>query len=87
VLFLFLRLLTHRHHKLATPGFVAGAFVAGYGLARTSAEFFRQPDIQIGYLAGGLTMGMLLSVPMIVIGIATMVIVSRRAGQNAVEKA
>ena len=66
VLFLVLRLLTHRYHKLATPGFVAGAFVAGYGAARTFAEFFRQPDIQIGYLAGGLTMGMLLSVPMIV---------------------
>ena len=78
MLFLVLRLLTHRYHKLATPGFVAGAFVAGYGAARTFAEFFRQPDIQIGYLAGGLTMGMLLSVPMIAIGIATMVIVSRR---------
>jgi phosphatidylglycerol:prolipoprotein diacylglycerol transferase len=79
VLFLFLRLLTHRFHKLATPGFLAGAFAAGYGAARTFAEFFREPDIQIGFLAGGLTMGMLLSVPMIVIGVGVMVWASRRA--------
>ncbi len=87
VLFLFLRLLTHRYHRLATPGFVSGGFVAGYGVARTFVEFFRQPDIQIGYLAGGLTMGMLLSVPMILIGIATMIWSARRAAPGAMEKA
>ena len=78
VLFLFLRLLTHRYHKLATPGFLSGAFAAGYGVARTFAEFFREPDIQIGYLAGGLTMGMILSIPMILAGIGLMVWASRR---------
>ena len=78
VLFLVLRLLTHRYHKLRTPGFVSGAFATGYGLARTFSEFFREPDIQIGYLAGGLTMGMILSIPMILAGIALMVWVSRR---------
>ena len=51
-------MLTHRFHKLPQPGFVSGAFAAGYGVARTFVEFFREPDIQIGYLAGGLTMGM-----------------------------
>ena len=54
VLFLVLRMLTHRFLKLRTPGFVAGAFVAGYGLARIFVEFFREPDQQIGYLAGRL---------------------------------
>ena len=44
-------------------------FCVGYGVARVFVEFFREPDIQIGYLAGGLTMGMLLSLPMIVVGI------------------
>ncbi len=78
VLFLVLRVLTHRYHKLATRGFVSGAFCAGYGAARTFAEFFREPDIQIGYLAGGLTMGMLLSVPMILFGIGLMIWASRR---------
>jgi phosphatidylglycerol:prolipoprotein diacylglycerol transferase len=87
VLFLVLRLLTHRYRKLATQGFVAGAFVAFYGVARTFAEFFREPDIQIGYLAGGLTMGMLLSVPMILVGIGVMVWAARRPGEQAVDKA
>ena len=65
----------------ATPGFVSGAFAAGYGVARTFVEFFREPDIQIGYLAGGLTMGMLLSIPMIVAGVALMLwVVAAEAG-------
>jgi phosphatidylglycerol:prolipoprotein diacylglycerol transferase len=77
-LFILLRILTHRYHKLETPAFVSGAFAAGYGTARTLVEFFREPDIQIGYLAGGLTMGMLLSIPMIVAGVVTMIWASRR---------
>jgi phosphatidylglycerol:prolipoprotein diacylglycerol transferase len=78
VLFLVLRVLTHRYHKLAQPAFVSGAFAAGYGAARTFAEFFREPDVQIGFLAGGLTMGMLLSIPMIFAGIGVMLWASRR---------
>ena len=78
VLFLVLRILTHRFHKLAQPAFISGAFAAGYGAARTFVEFFREPDIQIGYLAGGLTMGMLLSIPMIAAGIGVMLWASRR---------
>ena len=78
VLFIFLRILTHRYHRLATPALVSGGFALGYGLARTLNEFFREPDIQIGYLAGGLTMGMLLSIPMIVFGIGLMIWSARR---------
>ena len=85
-LFLFLRLLTHRYHRLAHPGFVSGGFAAGYGVARTFVEFFREPDIQLGYFAGGLTMGMLLSVPMIVVGVALMIWSARR-GAPAVRQA
>jgi phosphatidylglycerol:prolipoprotein diacylglycerol transferase len=77
-LFFFLRILTHRYHKLATRGFVSGGFCAGYGAARTFVEFFREPDVQIGYLAGGLTMGMLLSIPMILFGIGLMIWAARR---------
>lgn len=48
---------------------VAGLFGVGYGLARISCEYFREPDIQLGFLFGNwLTMGMLLSLPMVVIG-------------------
>jgi phosphatidylglycerol---prolipoprotein diacylglyceryl transferase len=78
VLFLLIRLATHRYHKLATRGFVSGVFCAGYGVARTFVELFREPDAQIGYLAGGLTLGMLLSIPMIVFGIGLMIWASRR---------
>ncbi|MBX3598161.1 MAG: prolipoprotein diacylglyceryl transferase [Rhizobiaceae bacterium] len=79
LLFAVLRLLTHSRLKLATPGFVAGAFVAGYGCARIFVEFFREPDIQIGYIAGGwLTMGMVLSAPLVLVGLFLM-LSARRA--------
>ncbi|MEJ2042718.1 MAG: prolipoprotein diacylglyceryl transferase [Reinekea sp.] len=48
---------------------VAAMFMVGYGVLRTTAEFFRQPDEHIGYLLGGhFTEGMLLSLPMVLIG-------------------
>ena len=69
VLFLVLRFVTHRADGLMRPGFVSGAFVAGYGLSRIVVEFFREPDAHIGYLVGGwLTMGMVLSLPMVLLG-------------------
>lgn len=70
VLFLAVRFVTHHLHGLQRPGLTAGVFAAGYGLARIVSEFFRMPDIQIGFLAGGLTMGMALSLPMVVVGLA-----------------
>ena len=73
VLFIVLRILTHSAFKLRQPGFVAGAMISGYGLSRIFVEFFRQPDAHIGYLAGGwLTMGMILSSPMVLLGIWAM---------------
>lgn len=73
LLFVVLRFLTHSRLKLKTPGFVAGAFVTGYGCARIFVEFFREPDVQLGYLAGDwLTMGMVLSIPLVLTGIAMM---------------
>jgi phosphatidylglycerol:prolipoprotein diacylglycerol transferase len=80
VLFIVLRILTHTLFKLKAPGFVAGAFVAGYGASRIFVEFFREPDPQLGYLLGGwLTMGMVLSVPMVLIGIWAMLRANRAA--------
>ncbi|HSG95367.1 MAG TPA: prolipoprotein diacylglyceryl transferase, partial [Afifellaceae bacterium] len=73
VLFLVLRLLTHKAGALRYPGVVGGAFVGGYGLARFAVEFARQPDAHIGFIAGFLTMGMILSLPMIAIGIAAII--------------
>ncbi len=55
---------------LKRPGLSTGLFTAGYALARIASEFFRQPDAQLGFLFGGATMGMLLSLPLLVIGLA-----------------
>jgi phosphatidylglycerol:prolipoprotein diacylglycerol transferase len=83
LLFLVLRLATHRFLKLGAPGFVSGVFVAGYGLARIFVEFFREPDPQLGYLFGGwLTMGMVLSAPMVLIGLWA-ALTARRAAEPA----
>ena len=50
------------------PGLLTGVFFAGYGAARVVGELFREPDAHLGYLWGPLTMGMLLSVPLLFIG-------------------
>lgn len=50
-------------------GAVSGVFLMGYALSRIFVEFFRTPDVQLGYLAlGWLTMGQLLSLPMLFLG-------------------
>lgn len=73
VLFLLLWFLVWKRRRLATPRFIGGAFIAGYGSSRIFVEFFRVPDEHIGYLAGDwLTMGMLLSLPMVAIGVWAM---------------
>jgi phosphatidylglycerol:prolipoprotein diacylglycerol transferase len=50
-------------------GRVSGAFLTGYGGLRFLAEFAREPDAFLGVLAGGLTMGQLLSIPMVALGL------------------
>ncbi len=68
VLFVVLGALV-RWGALKRPGLVTGASALGYGLARIFCEFFREPDAQLGFLWGGLTMGMLLCIPLILAGI------------------
>ena len=58
---------------------VSGLFLAGYGCFRFMTEFFREPDQHIGFLGGDwLTMGMLLSLPMVLAGIIIMILAYRR---------
>lgn len=53
---------------------VSAMFLLGYGVFRTLAEFFREPDVQIGFdLFGWLTRGQLLSIPMIFIGLGLLI--------------
>ena len=69
VLFIVLRLATHVYGSLHRPGLTIGLFALGYGVARILVEFARQPDEHIGYLLGGfLTMGMVLSLPLVILG-------------------
>ena len=80
VLFAVLGFLVFGPRKLRAPGFIAGAFVTGYGLSRIVVEFFREPDAQLGYLAGSwLTMGMVLSVPMVLAGLWAMMRAPRQS--------
>lgn len=69
VLFIIM-LVCVRLGVLKRPGLAAGIFGIGYGLSRIIAEFFREPDPQVGYLMFGTTMGMLLSLPVVLGGIA-----------------
>jgi phosphatidylglycerol:prolipoprotein diacylglycerol transferase len=71
-----LLLLVWRFGALKKPGLIAGLFVAGYGVSRFIVEFFRQADAQfitldnpLGHAFLGLSMGQLLSVPMILAGL------------------
>lgn len=63
---------------LARPGLATGVFGLGYGLARILVEFFREPDAGLGYLAfGSITMGMILSLPLVIVGV-WLILSSRR---------
>ena len=65
-----------RRFGFRRPGLLGGIFVLGYAVARIVCEFFREPDPQLGFLfgasvnalQGGITMGMLLSIPMALVG-------------------
>ena len=54
---------------LERTGLVGGVFLVGYAIARGVAELFRQPDAHLGFLAGGASMGQLLSIPVLIAGI------------------
>lgn len=74
VLFLVLYLLHRRKVAEGVPFF---CFFIGYGLFRFMVEFVRQPDVHLGFLWGGATMGQLLSLPMIFFGLAGLVYIFR----------
>jgi len=78
VLFAVLALLIRTPWVRSRPGIVSGAFLVGYGLARTAMEAFRAPDAHIGFLAFGTTLGQWLSVPMIALGALLIVWAARR---------
>ncbi len=83
LLLIVLQILVRLFHALRSPGLVTGVFVSLYALARIFVEFFREPDQQIGYLAGNwLTMGMVLSLPMLAAGVCAAVWAVRTGGRR-----
>jgi phosphatidylglycerol:prolipoprotein diacylglycerol transferase len=68
VLFLALRWATHRQGWLARRGVLTGLFLLIYGLCRISLENVRMPDEGLQHLPFGLTVGILLSIPMVLVG-------------------
>ncbi len=70
VLFVLLYVLSRRNPPLPQGSYM-GVFILGYGIVRFLIEFVRVPDAQLGYILGGvITMGQLLSLPLVVAGIA-----------------
>jgi len=67
-LFLLLRWATHNRKWLNRPGVVMGLFLMGYGLIRIGLENVREPDAYMPHFPLGLTMGMMLSAPMVLLG-------------------
>lgn len=64
-------------------GAISAVFLIGYGLARFTVEFAREPDDFLGLLAMGLSMGQWLSLPMILVGIGMLVWSYRRARRQS----
>jgi phosphatidylglycerol:prolipoprotein diacylglycerol transferase len=82
LLFIVLALLI-RGGALRRPGLIIGAFAVGYALARSFCELFREPDAQLGFLWNTITMGTLLSIPLLLAGGALIVNALRRPPRTA----
>lgn len=72
LLFAAMALLARLDGVRARFGFLTGAFLTGYAIARMVGELFRQPDAFLGFLFAGASMGQLLSLPMLIAGLALM---------------
>lgn len=78
VLFIVMVMLSRWEALRARAGWLTGAFLIGYGLARITCEFFREPDAFLGFLPFGATMGQVLCIPMLIAG-AWLIARSRRS--------
>ena len=79
VLFAVMLWFARQPYGPTVRGRLSGIFLIGYAVARILVEFFREPDVQIGFLFGGITMGQLLSLPMLAFGIFLVARAGRRA--------
>ncbi len=79
-LLLFVLLQWYNHKQTSkTPGKVTAFFLMGYAVARSFVEFYREPDMQYGYLAfDWLTMGQILSLPILIVGLLLWLVTSKK---------
>jgi phosphatidylglycerol:prolipoprotein diacylglycerol transferase len=78
LLLLIIMFFLSRQPKIrARTGILSGVFLTLYGVMRFGIEFFREPDSQLGFLFAGATMGQLLCLPMIVVGVIIIVYAMR----------
>lgn len=77
-LFLVLFALSRVEKIRERPGFLSGMYFFGYGVFRSIAEIFREPDFYLGAVLGPMSMGQVLSVPMMLAGIFLMVFAFRK---------
>ena len=61
------------------PGTILWTFITGYGISRLIVELFREPDQHLGFIFGPITMGQMLSLPMVLIGITMLAVGYQRA--------
>ncbi len=78
LLFIFLFAINKVKAIKKRPGIISFAFIGGYAIARISIENFREPDAQIGFLKFGITMGQLLTIPMILSSIIAIIYFLRK---------
>lgn len=81
LLFIIMISLMRSDWVKSRPGFAFGIFTCLYACFRAFCELFRSPDVQLGFLAGGTTMGQLLCIPMFLIGLWLVIRAVRRGPQ------
>jgi phosphatidylglycerol:prolipoprotein diacylglycerol transferase len=82
ILFLILFFVARHAKWRARPGILSGCFLFFYGLFRFAIEFLREPDQQVGFLYGGMTMGQFLCIPMMLFGLYLILRSERRAARR-----
>jgi len=82
LLFIILFALIHVKAVRERAGTVSAFFMLGYGIFRFGCEFFREPDIQLGFIVEQVTMGQILCIPMILGGIVIYCVAGRRCRAN-----
>lgn len=84
VLFVILHIMIRTPRLRKKRGLISGSFLIGYGLFRSLVEFVREPDEQLGFIGGIITMGQVLCIPMIVAGIALIIFSNTKSSLDRV---